>query len=126
MENPGGGGCKSKSLPWGEGGYGYFLELHNPGGTRMFICENAHDQKEDKGHAWNDWAFNSKTLENSEEEYIRMTQVTYLLLVLSRKFMDSLKKKKRKNQCLVNLNNRKKLLVKVSFTLKHPPCVDQH
>ena len=23
----GGGGCKTKSLPWGE--YGYFLELHN-------------------------------------------------------------------------------------------------
>ena len=25
-EFPGGGGCKTKNLPWGE--YGYFLELH--------------------------------------------------------------------------------------------------
>ena len=26
LEFPGGGGCKTKNLPWGE--YGYFLELH--------------------------------------------------------------------------------------------------
>ena len=26
LELPGGGGCKTKNLPWGE--YGYFLELH--------------------------------------------------------------------------------------------------
>ena len=78
------------------------------GGTRMFNFENAHDQKEDKGYTWNDWAFNSKTLENSKGVYIRMTQVTYLLLVFCRQLMSILKKKKRKNQCLVNLNDRKK------------------
>ena len=120
------GGANQRVFHGGKGGMDIFWNYTILGGTRMFNCENAHDQKEDKGHAWNDWTFNSKTLENSAGEYIRMTQVTYLLLVLSRKFMDSLKKKKRKNQCLVNLNNRKKLLVKVSFTLKHPPCVDQH
>ena len=27
LEFPGGGGCKTKNLPWGE--YGYFLELRN-------------------------------------------------------------------------------------------------
>ena len=27
LEFPGGEGCKTKNLPWGE--YGYFLELHN-------------------------------------------------------------------------------------------------
>ena len=107
MENPGGWECKSKSLPWG-GGMDIFWIYTILGGTRMFNFENAHDQKEDKGYTWNDWAFNSKTLENSKGVYIRMTQVTYLLLVFCRQLMSILKKKKRKNQCLVNLNNRKK------------------
>ena len=94
----GGGGCKSKSLPWGRGaGMDIFWNCTILGGTRMFNFENVHDQKEDKGHAWNDWAFNSKTLENSEGAYIRLTQVTYLLLVLYRKLRSSLKTKKRKN-----------------------------
>ena len=60
----------------------------------MFNFENAHDQKEDKGYTWNDWAFNSKTLKNSEGAYIRMTQVTYLLLVLYRKLKSSLNRKR--------------------------------
>ena len=48
---PGGGGEKTKNLPWGE--YGYFLELHNiqytPIGNSLEIENSA---REDFQHGW--------------------------------------------------------------------------
>ena len=32
-----GGGSYGKSLPWGGGGYGYFLEPHNDGPSRCVV-----------------------------------------------------------------------------------------